>query len=271
MKKTTLALGLALAAASAAPSVAADRTETLNSGKATLAQLVAASGGDFDKRWFDYDLLLNAVQAADLVDALNDPSVDWTLFAPNDLAFIRLARDLGYAVEARQVYGPPKSGMEGNGSPRIHRRPLPGAAAARLLLLRGYRREQGKVRPAESGGRAPDPAPRGARGKGRCRVHQRGESLLRQAGSRREKTRDDQGLRPHIRGDPPDVGADRGAQESGVAHSRMVYIYPRRSVESCAARDREQCGIMRARDRAATDPESIESGRGRWRQDVRSI
>jgi uncharacterized surface protein with fasciclin (FAS1) repeats len=96
MKKTTLALGLALAAASAAPSVAADRTETLNSGKATLAQLVAASGGDFDKRWFDYDLLLNAVQAAGLVDALNDPSVDWTLFAPNDLAFIRLARDLGY-------------------------------------------------------------------------------------------------------------------------------------------------------------------------------
>lgn len=94
MKKTTLALALALSAA--APSVASDRNETLNSGKATLAQLVAASGGDFDNRWFDYDLLLNAVQAAGLVDALNDPTVDWTLFAPNDLAFIRLARDLGY-------------------------------------------------------------------------------------------------------------------------------------------------------------------------------
>lgn len=95
MKKLTFALALVASAAVALPSVAGDR-EKFGSGKATLAELVAASGGDFDTRWYDYDLLLNAVQAAGLVDALNDPTVDWTLFAPNDLAFIRLARDLGY-------------------------------------------------------------------------------------------------------------------------------------------------------------------------------
>lgn len=62
----------------------------------TIAEIVAASGGDFDRNRRDYDLLLNAVVAADLVDALNDEDADITVFAPNDLAFIRLARTLGY-------------------------------------------------------------------------------------------------------------------------------------------------------------------------------
>lgn len=96
MKKLTCLTGLAVAAALTLPAAAGDRSQNFSSGKATLAQLVAASGGQFDKRWFDYDILLKAVETADLVDALNDPTVDWTLFAPNDLAFIRLARDLGY-------------------------------------------------------------------------------------------------------------------------------------------------------------------------------
>ena len=91
------ALGaVALATLTLTPSaVAQDRG--LGSGKSTLAGLVAKSGGDFDQRLFDYDILLNAVQAAGLVDALDDPTIDVTLFAPNDLAFIRLARDLGYS------------------------------------------------------------------------------------------------------------------------------------------------------------------------------
>jgi len=65
-------------------------------GGSTLTEIVAASGGEFDRNPFDYDLLLNAVIAADLADALNDESIDVTLFAPNDWGFIRLARDLGY-------------------------------------------------------------------------------------------------------------------------------------------------------------------------------
>jgi len=97
MKKLTPLTVLALAGVlSISPAHADDRGHSLSSGKPTLAGLVAASGGEFDKKWYDYDLLLNAVQTAGLVDALNDPSVSWTLFAPNDLAFIRLARDLGY-------------------------------------------------------------------------------------------------------------------------------------------------------------------------------
>jgi uncharacterized surface protein with fasciclin (FAS1) repeats len=62
----------------------------------TIADIVAASGGEFDDNSKDYDLLLNAVIAADLVDALADESISWTVFAPNDMAFVRLARALGY-------------------------------------------------------------------------------------------------------------------------------------------------------------------------------
>jgi uncharacterized surface protein with fasciclin (FAS1) repeats len=64
---------------------------------ATITQIVAASGGSFDSNNGDYDILLNAVLAANLDETLNDPDLDVTVFAPNDRAFIRLARDLGFA------------------------------------------------------------------------------------------------------------------------------------------------------------------------------
>lgn len=62
----------------------------------TITELVARSGGDFDDNNWDFDLLLNAVVAAGLADALDDPDVHLTLFAPRDSAFIKLAQDLGY-------------------------------------------------------------------------------------------------------------------------------------------------------------------------------
>jgi uncharacterized surface protein with fasciclin (FAS1) repeats len=62
----------------------------------TIAQIVANSGGKFDSNHYDYDILYTAVKAAGLVDALNDPSTKLTLFAPNDMAFIRTARDFGF-------------------------------------------------------------------------------------------------------------------------------------------------------------------------------
>ncbi|MEL6868286.1 MAG: fasciclin domain-containing protein [Pseudomonadota bacterium] len=62
----------------------------------TIAGLVAASGGSFDHNSKDFDLLLTALQAADLVGAVADIDADLTVLAPNDQAFIRLARDLGY-------------------------------------------------------------------------------------------------------------------------------------------------------------------------------
>lgn len=62
----------------------------------TLAGIVATSGGTFDDNAEDFDLLFNAVQAADLVDALNNPMDDLTVFAPNDAAFVKLSQTLGF-------------------------------------------------------------------------------------------------------------------------------------------------------------------------------
>lgn len=62
----------------------------------TLTGLVAASGGVFDTDATDFDILLNAVQAAGLAGALDDPNADLTVFAPNDAAFLGLATALGF-------------------------------------------------------------------------------------------------------------------------------------------------------------------------------
>lgn len=63
----------------------------------TIAAIVAQSGGVFDENRNDFDMLLTAVQAAGLVGVLDDPTIDVTVFAPTDRAFIRLARDLGFS------------------------------------------------------------------------------------------------------------------------------------------------------------------------------
>ncbi|MDJ0778179.1 MAG: fasciclin domain-containing protein [Gammaproteobacteria bacterium] len=62
----------------------------------TIAEIVGKSGGNFDFNRFDYDLLLTALQTAGLDGTLNDRTGDFTVFAPNDAAFVRLARSLGY-------------------------------------------------------------------------------------------------------------------------------------------------------------------------------
>lgn len=64
--------------------------------KNTITEIVSQSGGDFDRNFYDYDILLNAVLAADLASFLSSNDQNLTVFAPNDLAFIRLARNLGY-------------------------------------------------------------------------------------------------------------------------------------------------------------------------------
>ncbi|MEM6437331.1 MAG: fasciclin domain-containing protein [Cyanobacteria bacterium P01_A01_bin.123] len=62
----------------------------------TIADIVAASGDGFDSNDQDFDILLQAVQTAGLVDALNDPAADLTVFAPTDAAFVALAQDFGF-------------------------------------------------------------------------------------------------------------------------------------------------------------------------------
>ena len=65
-------------------------------GTTTIAQIVGRSGGTFDDKGYDFDILLTAVQAAGLAPALQDPSAELTVFAPKDRAFVLTARDLGY-------------------------------------------------------------------------------------------------------------------------------------------------------------------------------
>lgn len=68
----------------------------------SLLDIVVASGGEFDDDRRDFDILLNAALAIGetdnpIVATLADPNADVTVFAPNDLGFIRLAQDLGFA------------------------------------------------------------------------------------------------------------------------------------------------------------------------------
>ena len=66
------------------------------SAQGTITDIVAESGGEFDKDRRDYDILLNAVVTAGLAEVLADPDAEFTVFAPKDSAFVRLAKDLGY-------------------------------------------------------------------------------------------------------------------------------------------------------------------------------
>jgi uncharacterized surface protein with fasciclin (FAS1) repeats len=61
----------------------------------TITAIVAGSGGAFDNNPHDFDLLLRAVKTAGLADALAAPG-HLTVFAPDDRAFVALARALGY-------------------------------------------------------------------------------------------------------------------------------------------------------------------------------
>jgi uncharacterized surface protein with fasciclin (FAS1) repeats len=70
----------------------------------TIAEVLVAksSTAGFDGNRQDYDILIMAAQTADLVGALNGPDDDLTVFAPNDRAFLRTARALGYTGFSEQ-------------------------------------------------------------------------------------------------------------------------------------------------------------------------
>jgi len=93
----TMMIG-ALSVALAAPAGASEqRPPTI------AAAVIAASGtGGLDTNSNDYDILLKAVLATKLDGALSDPAAKLTVFAPNDKAFIRTARDLGYTGSSEQ-------------------------------------------------------------------------------------------------------------------------------------------------------------------------
>jgi serralysin len=97
MRIRTLVAGLAVGAtALLATASTAGATSTPATGtERTIWSVVDASGNGFDRRGWDYDVLEAAVRAAGLDGALAAPG-GLTVFAPNDAAFVRTARALGY-------------------------------------------------------------------------------------------------------------------------------------------------------------------------------
>lgn len=69
-------------------------------GTQSIAALLTSDGDTFDRNWYDYDILTQAVLAVlgakpdSPVKVLTDGSVPLTVFAPNDRAFQVLAADL---------------------------------------------------------------------------------------------------------------------------------------------------------------------------------
>jgi uncharacterized surface protein with fasciclin (FAS1) repeats len=104
MRKLKYLLAATLGLAVAAPvMVPAQRAEAWPAPTQSITEIVAGSGGTFDNNRYDYDILLNAVLAADLDGALADPTKKLTVFAPNDQAFMRTARDLGFTGSGEQA------------------------------------------------------------------------------------------------------------------------------------------------------------------------
>jgi uncharacterized surface protein with fasciclin (FAS1) repeats len=93
---------VAMLASAAAPAVAWDHGGRSKPGT-IVDVLVAKSGsGAFDNNPYDYDILITAVKAANLVGPLSDPAANLTLFAPDDAAFVRTAQSLGFTGSDEQ-------------------------------------------------------------------------------------------------------------------------------------------------------------------------
>ena len=98
MKKQLIAAALA---AAATVTVAGAGTASANHpSQRTLAQILLAdsardNAAGFDRNWFDYDIVTQAVLLFDdLTAAASDPDAELTVFLPSDWAFGALVRDL---------------------------------------------------------------------------------------------------------------------------------------------------------------------------------
>ncbi len=73
------------------------------SGSIVDVAVAASGGGTPDGNSRDYDLLVQALVATGLDATLADTSTKYTVFAPNDQAFLRLVGDLTGAVPASEA------------------------------------------------------------------------------------------------------------------------------------------------------------------------
>ncbi|WP_342001433.1 fasciclin domain-containing protein [Microbacterium sp. LWH7-1.2] len=104
MKKSRLAI----AALAALALVFAATPAQASGGSAPTGTIVdvavaASGGGTPDDNPRDYDILVQAVLATGLNGALADTSKTYTVFAPNDRAFLRLVTDLTGTVPASEA------------------------------------------------------------------------------------------------------------------------------------------------------------------------
>jgi hypothetical protein len=101
LRRTTTALALALTTALVAPT-AASATGSGSTGTTSLASVLTGDGNQFDRDWYDYDIVTEAVLAVIAADTngdspvrlLTDGSTPLTAFIPNDRAFQVLVKDL---------------------------------------------------------------------------------------------------------------------------------------------------------------------------------
>lgn len=102
-RRTTATLALALTTALVAPAAAqASGSGSGATGTTSLASVLTADGNQFDRDWYDYDIVTEAVLAVIAADVdadspvrlLTDGSVPLTAFIPNDRAFQVLVKDL---------------------------------------------------------------------------------------------------------------------------------------------------------------------------------
>lgn len=83
-----------------APAASATTGSTGTTGTRSLAAVLTADGNQFDRNWYDYDIVTEAVLAVvqakptSAVALLADGSVPLTAFLPNDRAFQSLVADL---------------------------------------------------------------------------------------------------------------------------------------------------------------------------------
>ena len=124
-----------LGVAVAAPAANATGGKAM-SDKNIVEVVVATSGapGTFDKNPYDYDILREAVLAANLAGVLSGPG-PFTVFAPDDAAFKRTARDLGLPI--------------GGGSEQEVLGAIAGAVGGNLAKVLTYHVAPGKLGPLE--------------------------------------------------------------------------------------------------------------------------
>ncbi|QIG39360.1 fasciclin domain-containing protein [Microbacterium sp. 4R-513] len=105
MNKITRASIAAIAAAALAFAATPAHATGGSAPSGTIVDVaVAASGGGTpDANPWDYDILVQAILATGLAPTLSDTSTQFTVFAPNDRAFLRLVQDLTGSAPASEA------------------------------------------------------------------------------------------------------------------------------------------------------------------------